>query len=116
MGAGHARLQRPERDLVLGGTVGDLPLARDAKIPGNAIRFDPVAGLFGPQYLGGNAIGTLVNGDRIFPAMLKAISDAEYSINFETLIYGSGEVGRDFARSLAAKARAGAPAKVSEPA
>jgi oligopeptide transport system substrate-binding protein len=39
--------KRGERDLVLGGTVGDLPLARDAKMPGNTIRFDPVAGLFG---------------------------------------------------------------------
>jgi len=66
-----------------------------------------VAGLFGPQYLGGNAIETLVNGDRIFPAMLAAIDGAERSINFETFIYWSGEVGQHFADSLAARARAG---------
>lgn len=36
-----------DRDLVLGGLIGDLPLARDAGLAGNAIRFDPVAGLFG---------------------------------------------------------------------
>ncbi len=34
-------------DLVLGGTVADLPLAREARPPRGALRFDPVAGLFG---------------------------------------------------------------------
>jgi peptide/nickel transport system substrate-binding protein len=34
-------------DLVLGGTFADLPLARSVKLQRNAIRFDPVSGLFG---------------------------------------------------------------------
>ena len=34
-------------DLVLGGTVADLPFALGAKVPRGARRFDPVAGLFG---------------------------------------------------------------------
>ncbi len=34
-------------DLVLGGTVGDLPYALGAKVPRGARRYDPVAGLFG---------------------------------------------------------------------
>jgi extracellular solute-binding protein (family 5) len=34
-------------DLVLGGTVGDLPVALGAKVPRGTRRFDPVAGLFG---------------------------------------------------------------------
>ncbi|MFL6750153.1 MAG: ABC transporter substrate-binding protein [Sphingomicrobium sp.] len=34
-------------DLVLGGTVADLPYALGAKVPRGARRFDPVAGLFG---------------------------------------------------------------------
>jgi peptide/nickel transport system substrate-binding protein len=34
-------------DLLLGGTVGDLPYALAAKLPRGARRFDPVAGLFG---------------------------------------------------------------------
>ena len=33
--------------LVLGGTFNDLPIARQAKLNRNALRFDPVAGLFG---------------------------------------------------------------------
>lgn len=34
-------------DLVLGGTIGDLPMAMRAKVPRGTLRFDPVAGLFG---------------------------------------------------------------------
>lgn len=34
-------------DLVLGGTVDDLPIALAQKMPRGALRFDPVAGLFG---------------------------------------------------------------------
>lgn len=34
-------------DLVLGGTFADLPFARQAKLPRNALVFDPVAGMFG---------------------------------------------------------------------
>ncbi|WP_324808590.1 ABC transporter substrate-binding protein [Sphingomonas sp. LY29] len=34
-------------DLVLGGTIADLPIAKAAKVPRGALRFDPVAGLFG---------------------------------------------------------------------
>ena len=36
-----------QSDLVLGGTFDDLPLVRRAKIANGAVRFDPVAGLFG---------------------------------------------------------------------
>lgn len=36
-----------QTDLVLGGTFDDLPLVRRAKIARSAVRFDPVAGLFG---------------------------------------------------------------------
>ena len=36
-----------ELDLVLGGTVDDLPIALAQKMPRGALRFDPVAGLFG---------------------------------------------------------------------
>jgi peptide/nickel transport system substrate-binding protein len=42
-------------DLVLGGTFADLPLVRRIKLPRNALRFDPAAGLFGlvPAHAGG---------------------------------------------------------------
>lgn len=42
-------------DLVLGGTFADLPLTRRVKLSGEALRFDPVSGLFGfvPVHAGG---------------------------------------------------------------
>ena len=42
-------------DLVVGGTFADLPLTRRVKLSGEALRFDPVAGLFGfaPVHAGG---------------------------------------------------------------
>jgi oligopeptide transport system substrate-binding protein len=44
-----ARFMRGSLDLVLGGTIADLPLATRAKLPGGALHFDPAGGLFGLQ-------------------------------------------------------------------
>jgi len=63
--------------------------------------------LLGPAIVGGNRVEVLLNGDRIFPAMLAAIKDARTSINFESFIYWSGTVGRQFADALAERSRAG---------
>jgi peptide/nickel transport system substrate-binding protein len=41
------RFMAAEADLVLGGTFADLPYPRRVKLPRGALRFDPVAGLFG---------------------------------------------------------------------
>ena len=63
--------------------------------------------MLGPTIVAGNRIDALLNGDQIFPAMLQAIRAAEHTITFETYIYWSGEVGRQFAEALAERARAG---------
>ncbi|MEO7677484.1 MAG: cardiolipin synthase [Verrucomicrobiota bacterium] len=63
--------------------------------------------LLGPQILPGNRTTGLINGDEIFPAMLEAIRGAQKTINFETYIYWSGEIGDEFAKALAERARAG---------
>ena len=63
--------------------------------------------LLGPDFVPGNSITTLVNGDQIFPAMLGAIRAAKHSINFETYIFSDGEIGRQFVAALAERARAG---------
>ncbi len=62
--------------------------------------------LLGPPLLEGNRVETLLNGDRIFPSMLEAILGAKQTINFETYIYWSGEIGKRFAEALAERARA----------
>lgn len=63
--------------------------------------------LLGPALIGGNRIENLENGVEIFPAMLEAIRGAQRSINFETYIYWSGEIGQAFADALEERARAG---------
>ena len=63
--------------------------------------------LLGPAIVGGNKVQTLNNGDEIFPAMLAAIRGARLTLTFETYIYWSGAIGREFADALAERARAG---------
>jgi cardiolipin synthase A/B len=63
--------------------------------------------LLGPAFIGGNRTQVLLNGDQIFPPMLAAISSAQKSITFETYIYWSGDIGRQFANALAERARQG---------
>ena len=63
--------------------------------------------LLGPPLVGGNTIQALVNGDEIFPPMLEAIRGARKTICFETYIYWSGKIGREFAEALAKQAQAG---------
>jgi cardiolipin synthase len=63
--------------------------------------------LLGPPVLDGNRVENLENGEQIFPSMLEAIRGARQSITFETYIYWSGEIGREFAEALSAKAREG---------
>ena len=63
--------------------------------------------LLGPAIVGGNKVEALLNGDEIFPAMLKSIHEAKQSVNLETYIYWSEKIGDDFADALAERARAG---------
>ena len=63
--------------------------------------------LLGPPIVEGNKAEVLLNGDRIFPAMLEAIRSAQKSISFETYIYWEGTIGHEFTEALAERARAG---------
>ncbi|OEV26482.1 phospholipase [Streptomyces nanshensis] len=55
----------------------------------------------------GNDLRVLRNGDEIFPAMLKAIRAARYTIDMMTFVYWRGDIAREFAGALAARAREG---------
>ncbi|GGB98814.1 cardiolipin synthase B [Oxalicibacterium flavum] len=63
--------------------------------------------LLGPAIVGGNRAQALQNGEEIFPAMLEAIRGAQKTINFETYIYWSEAIGKEFAEAFAERARAG---------
>ena len=68
--------------------------------------------LLGPPVVSGNRIEALQNGDEIFPAMLSAIRGAKRSINFESYIYWSGDIGKKFADALDERAKAGVQVRV----
>jgi cardiolipin synthase len=63
--------------------------------------------LLGGNFVPGNSIVTLVNGDQIFPAMLKAIRGAQRSIDFETYVFWDGDIAKQFSEALAERAQAG---------
>ncbi len=63
--------------------------------------------LLGPPFVQGAKVRALLNGDEIFPPMLAAIASANTSIDFETYIYWSGDIGRAFAEALSERARNG---------
>lgn len=64
-----ARFGRQLAALVIGGTAGDLPIARAAAPPAAALRFDPVAGLFGLAF-------TRADGIAADPQMRRALNMA----------------------------------------
>ena len=63
--------------------------------------------MLGPSIVAGNKVEPLLNGVQIFPAMLKAIREAKHSVNLETYIYWSEDIGDEVAAALAERARAG---------
>jgi cardiolipin synthase len=63
--------------------------------------------LLGPPIVEGNQVEVLLNGDQIFPSMLDAIRKAEHTITFETYIYWSETIGKEFSDALIERARAG---------
>jgi peptide/nickel transport system substrate-binding protein len=53
-----ARFGEGQADLVLGGALGDLPLARAIRAPAAQLRFDPVTGLFGLAFTASETVFT----------------------------------------------------------
>ena len=63
--------------------------------------------LLGPPIVDGNKVQVLLNGDQIFPSMLEAIRGAQRTVTFETYIYWSETIGKEFSAALIERARAG---------
>lgn len=62
---------------------------------------------FGTAMVTGNTAELLKNGDEIFPAMTKAIREAQKTVNLETYIFQPDEAGRQFADAMAEAASRG---------
>lgn len=63
--------------------------------------------LTGAEFMGGNRVETLVNGDQFFPSMLEAIRGAQKTITLESYIWESGYISNKFIAALTERARAG---------
>ncbi len=71
-----------------------------------------IAGATGVPFFEGNKIEILNNGDAFYPAMLKAIRQAQCSVTIEAYIYWAGNIGRRFAEALAERANSGVCVKI----
>jgi cardiolipin synthase A/B len=60
----------------------------------------------------GGDVQLLINGDRIFPAYLEAIRQADSTINCLTYVYWRGDIAREVAAGLADRARDGVEVNV----
>jgi cardiolipin synthase A/B len=60
----------------------------------------------------GNDADILINGDEIFPAYLRAIRDAEETVNLTTYAYWRGEIATEVADTLCEKASGGVECNV----
>jgi cardiolipin synthase len=63
--------------------------------------------LTGIAFTEGNELTVLRNGDRIFPAMLRAIDQARLSVDLMTYVYWKGDIATRFAETLSAAAKRG---------
>ncbi len=86
-------------------TIGD-PIEMNYGPDDPAFR-DSTSALLGHAFTDGNKLETLVNGVRIFPAMVEAIRSAKRSVTFETYIWESGMVNDQFMAALIDRAQAG---------
>lgn len=66
-----------------------------------------MSSLLAPGFVAGNRVTSLADGDEVFPAMLAAIRSARHTITFETYIFWSSSVARQFTGALVERARAG---------
>lgn len=62
--------------------------------------------------LEGNSVSPLVNGDEAYPAMIRAIEEAEKSVAMSTYIFDRDEAGKSFLRTLSDAASRGVEVRV----
>lgn len=87
---------------------GAFGYALDAELEVDSPEFVRAAeALTGAPISEGNEAELLINGDRIFPAILETIAAAERTLNLETYVYWRGEITARIADAICERARAG---------
>ena len=106
VGSGHA-------GCVHGETLGPTESVRPVDRREEADRWQRrLESLLGTPATTGNEIRVLRNGGEIFPTMLRAIDQAERTVDLVTFVYWQGDVARRFADALASAARRGCRVRV----
>jgi cardiolipin synthase A/B len=82
------------------------PIHADYSVEDPAFR-EGMSHLVSAPLLPGNEITTLINGDRIFPAMIESLRAAKKTITLENFIFRSGKLSAQLVPLLCEKARAG---------
>lgn len=96
--------------LILNLSIGDKQIDRRLTLHYSVedVQFTRTMGvILGPPLEDANKVDALINGEQIFPAMLKAIRAARHTITLETYIFFSGSIGQEFVDALAGRALAG---------
>jgi cardiolipin synthase A/B len=73
---------------------------------------DSLSAVVGTAFTPSNRVTRLVNGDEIFPALLKAIRSATNTIHFENYLWRSGPLSDEFIAALGERARAGVEVRI----
>jgi len=71
-----------------------------------------LSAIVGTPFVNGNRVTRLLNGDQIFPAMLKAIWAATNTINLENYMWSSGPLSDEFIAAISERAGAGVDVRV----
>jgi cardiolipin synthase len=80
----------------------------DAELDVRAPEFRHAAeALTGAPITEGNEVELLINGERIFPALLETIASARRTLNLETYVYWRGAITREVSEAVCARSRAG---------
>ena len=79
----------------------------DPPPPGSIEFARVIEGLTGAPLRHGNRVKVLRNGAQTFPAMLKAISSAQETVDFSSYIYWPGEITTAFSEAFIERAEAG---------
>jgi cardiolipin synthase len=72
-----------------------------------------IANLTGSPILAGNRAEILQNGDEFFPALFRDIAAAKRTVNIETYVWWKGDICRQLAAALIAKAREGVEVRLT---
>jgi cardiolipin synthase A/B len=81
-------------------------------IVGEASFFRTIEAHTDAPIVSGNRIEVLFNGDETFPAMLRDIRKAKFTITFAQYLYEDGSIAREMAQAFAERCRAGVKAHI----